>query len=435
MNQTISTDLQTMLWSLVGRQGIIQRIVEVPLQPDEPRIFIAFATFLNPILMRRRQMAPQRYMAVSSAAGYSREDCLWAVIGEACERYAGALYDPDDLIFEDRSRLSGRVIDLTDFIFFSKDQYQQDGFPFRPYDPGTARHWIRGCSLNTGETVAIPAQLVWLGFDYRLETEMLDNVVSTGLAAGSSLMQAVFSGLCEVIERDAFMSTWLLKYPAPRVDPACISCQLDPVLTAATDGIEGMDLNIRYLTNDVDVPVFVALVKPSDQNIFAMGASCHPDPAQAIKKAVLEAYHTWNWTLDLRRKEKPLPDVDSIVDFEDHVRFYLDEQNFHHAEFLYAPTEKRIDLRSPDSTDIVGQTRYILEKLKTAGYEAFYVDLTTPDLAELGLNVVKVLVPGLQPLDASHRYRHQDDRRLRKIAGFLQLRFTGDIHDAPHPFP
>ena len=75
--------------------------------------------------------------------------------------------------------------------------------------------------------------------------------------------------------------------------------------------------------------------------------------------------------------------------------------------------------------------------LAAAGFEALWVDVTTPDVAEVGLHVVRSLVPGMQPLDNDHTHRYLGGHRVRDVA----RRFGRDINDAtayhaaPHPFP
>ena len=47
---------------------------------------------------------------------------------------------------------------------------------------------------------------------------------------------------------------------------------------------------------------------------------------------------------------------------------------------------------------VLADLEYCIERLGDAGYEVIVADITTPDIAEVGFSVVRVIVPGLVPL-------------------------------------
>ena len=73
-----------------------------------------------------------------------------------------------------------------------------------------------------------------------------------------------------------------------------------------------------------------------------------------------------------------------------------------------------------------------------AGYDAFAVDLTTIDVDDLGFKVVRVVIPGFQPLDINHNHRHLGGHRLQQIAdrfGRTECPLHEMLNPLPHPFP
>ncbi|XYJ24087.1 YcaO-like family protein [Bacillus velezensis] len=48
---------------------------------------------------------------------------------------------------------------------------------------------------------------------------------------------------------------------------------------------------------------------------------------------------------------------------------------------------------------------FLLKRLEEKGLEAFAVDLTTDEALRSGMRVVRVIIPGLQPLSFSYRCR------------------------------
>jgi ribosomal protein S12 methylthiotransferase accessory factor len=88
--------------------------------------------------------------------------------------------------------------------------------------------------------------------------------------------------------------------------------------------------------------------------------------------------------------------------------------------------------------DIRAEMRELVARLARRGHEVLVVDCTTPLLKSLGLHAVKVLVPGLQPLNAGHRYRVLGGRRALELPRLLGLATrdmtTSELNPWPHPF-
>ena len=72
-------------------------------------------------------------------------------------------------------------------------------------------------------------------------------------------------------------------------------------------------------------------------------------------------------------------------------------------------------------------------RIAATGHRPLLCELTTPDVAELGLAVVRAVVPGYHPLVSGHRYRALGGRRLREVPRRLGYR-AGD-NPLPHPYP
>ena len=62
-------------------------------------------------------------------------------------------------------------------------------------------------------------------------------------------------------------------------------------------------------------------------------------------------------------------------------------------------------MRCNESTgDPEKDLKKVLSLLESRGFDVLVVDLTTPDVREVGFRVVRVLIPGLQPLHGDHCY-------------------------------
>jgi len=80
----------------------------------------------------------------------------------------------------------------------------------------------------------------------------------------------------------------------------------------------------------------------------------------------------------------------------------------------------------------------IVARLGCLGHEVIVVDCTVPLLDSLGLCAVKVLIPGLQPLNAGHRYRVLGGRRVLEAPPRMGMsdreRARNELNPSPHPF-
>src|SRR5262249_4827417 len=111
------------------------------------------------------------------------------------------------------------------------------------------------------------------------------------------------------------------------------------------------------------------------------------------------------------------------------------------VEFLTQPTKVvRLDeLRDVATGNVVVDLRKALKEIKPFVADVVGVDITTPDVDEVGFKVCLVIVPDLQPMDINHWYPHHGGRRLYDVPWKLGLvpgpRTERELNTQPHPFP
>jgi ribosomal protein S12 methylthiotransferase accessory factor len=275
---------------------------------------------------------------------------------------------------------------------------------------------------------------VYLGYGALSPQEAFYPTLSTGMAAGRTLAQALLNGLCEVVERDAFMATWLLRKPPERVPFECLhqlltSNELSLVTNAS------VEVYVALMNTDIGISSAITVIRPRGRSVAVVGSAAHPSLRRAILRSLLEAYHTLNWTIFLERKPRSAEPV-PLREFEDHVRYYLDERHFPEIAWLAGRVERSANettsLRSDDHAAFLACAQQAVE---TAGYEVHFVETTTRDIHQLGFRTVRVLVPGLHPLNVGSGTVHEDDRRLRKVARHWCMTMPAHLNPHPHPFP
>ncbi len=379
-----------------------------------------------------------------SGAGLSLEEAEWAAIGECVERYALASVLADEVVFGSHAELrEGEVPSVGPAEWALFDESQRGAGPFAPFDDGTEIAWLRGHNLGTGRDCLVPACFVWLPYyGVKPEENIVAPAVSTGAACAASPTVAAVKGLCELIERDAFMIAWRnqLRCPAVEIDEASA---LAPIFERHF-ARPGLTYKLWLTTLDLEIASFVGVLEDRRDGVLRtiVGGAAALDPVVAARKTLVELAQGLAW-LDHLGDQPFVPDDDfgNVESFEDRVRLYSSNDLSPAFEFLGA-ADSAVPLSS--LTSRVGQSatddlELLLGILAEHSLETIVVDLTPADVAACGLHVVRALVPGLETMDGDHRFQFLGGMRWRTVPVELGLREEpcglDTMNPYPHPYP
>lgn len=354
--------------------------------------------------------------------------CAWnqpqaarcAAGGEAVERYCGNLVSSAlRRATYDQLRSSGdEAVDPGDLALFSAEQYALRGFPFVPFTSDLPVLWVRGHNLLTGRPVWVPASLVWVTFftgsPGRGEPHT-HPVPYAGIAAGTDRETALESALFELIERDAVHLSWHRGDALPRLDP--------PSWLRRTVEGGAVQMELYQFPNDFGVPVVGALAFDRQRDLLALGLAARRDPLSAALKAAAEgiqllvASRTLDdpessqmrqvacgapglglkpWRADRAYRRLYREDWRDAWDLLCHLQLYQDPAMRRPLEQRLSggPTRPLESLPSVDSEHLT-LLQQLIQRLAQRGHEAVEVDVTTPDVRQAGLRVLRVIAPGL----------------------------------------
>lgn len=437
------TILEDTLKRLVDfESGIITCIYEAPPQYCEPLIQIYMAEFSDPVVLDKKKLR-NRFPAISrqaSGAGLTRSEAMWSTIGEAIERYNAGIYDhlPQTVAMADD--VPGGRDFLEKMIHFSEISYINGDVSYSKPDPNVERNWAEARNLLTKASSYVPASLAFMRYDAPRKTDILDRTYSTGLACHSTYYDAALSGFCELIERDAYSCYWLTGIAPMSLSKEFIRKCLPADFAEEINRLK-VDFKVLALRTDLKTPVIVCVISVPGGGI-ASGASCNLNPKKALQKAMIEAFHTYNWCLDMKRLNKKIEEPSLIDDFRDHVAWYLEPERSKKYKWLNQDMVE-IDTFPEDwaslctnDLPIKAQLDIILQRISSIGFEPLLVDLTSPDIRELGFYVIRAFAPGLQPLSSGYTKTHTDPRRLECFLGWLGFPKSVTVSlFPPHSFP
>ena len=227
---------------------------------------------------------------------------------------------------------------------------------------------------------------------------------SNGLASGNHPLEAASHAICELVERDA-VALWHLVGGTARTEGRIdLEGIEDPPCREVLDKMQAADLAVGVwdATSDIGLATFVCVVAdraPSEFGHFYsnQGSGTHPSREVALLRALTEAAQTRltyiAGTRDDANREffERARNPDRVAKARNHID---GPESAAFAAFQSVPTHPR--------TTFDDDLKWELERLRAVGVrQVAVVDLSRP---ELGLPVVRAVIPGLESLHDAPGY-------------------------------
>ena len=324
-----------------------------------------------PVFSSIRPMADRGAISVYNGKGATPTEARVSAMMEGLERYSAEVRD--------------RQLDTASFSLLDGALDPRDLILPVDADPDALIPWISGWDMMNQEEILVPANAVFhpLPSEYR----RLFRTNTTGLASGNVIEEAIFHGLAEIIERDA----WALVEAARHTGPL-IQDVKDDLARGLMDkfAAAGVDVYLRDITSDIGVATCAAAADDlllRDPTLLTTGMGTHTSAKVAVLRALTEVAQSRLTQIHGAREDTTLADVRKRIGYERTKKL-----NSH----WFGGSEKRsfADVPSFESDDFLLDIRHMLAKLEEAGLDrAVVVNLTRP---EIGIPVVRVIVPGLE---------------------------------------
>jgi ribosomal protein S12 methylthiotransferase accessory factor len=352
-----------------------------------------------------------------------------------------------------------RALDPTTLGLHSPEQYEwheQDHHchSLVPYHPDRVCSWVWGYSFQHQAPMLVPEHCAYYGVPMSAENPAFVFDVSNGCALGNCLEEAIFHGMMEVVERDAFLITWYAQLKVPRLHLASVT---DPMIRLLVEHLEyhsGYTIHALNITLDHAIPCLF-LLGIDEQNRENMPkahvvAGSHPHPEQALLRGLRElaaALTTPQLLQENRTQALEMLADSNLVQIMDHhpLVYYLPEA-FDRLHFLYHAQQQTFQeafesfyYHPPERMDLRDDLEFLINYYLKQGIDVIVVDQTAPEHLPCGLRCVKVLMPGMLPMTFG-----QQNRRIVGFERLHQLPFTlgyqdhplteAEVNPHPHPF-
>jgi ribosomal protein S12 methylthiotransferase accessory factor len=286
------------------------------------------------------------------------------------------------------------------------------GLPHRPGRRSSGLRpiaWVTAHELMSDEPRWIPWETVSCDFSSSVVRQATFLQTTNGLASGNHVLEAIVHALYELIERDAVT----LHSHADRSHQAARQIDLDTVGSGHCAevlrklGAAGVDVAAWDCTSDIGIPVISALIldSPSAQGWRPRGPfrgyGCHASRDIALLRALTEAVQG-RLTYISGSRDDLFPER-----FRELQRMEGQRVLAHHLTGAGARPFDAVPNIEHDTFN--ADLEDMLARLRAAGLgEVAVFDLTRP---EVGVPVVKVLVPGLEN-NIHHDRTYQPGARL-----------------------
>lgn len=335
----------------------------------------------------------------SAGKGKTDRQAKASALCEAIERYSGVYEGNEKRITSTFKELGDKAIHPANCLHFSPSQYQNreelnnkslvghDWIP-QPFDETKAIDWTPVWSLTEQTHKYVPTALCYYGYPLPKD-HLFCSANSNGNAAGNTLEEAILQGFMELVERDSVGIWWYNRLSRAAVDLASFDDSYLLELQTLYQS-KNRDLWVLDLTTDLNIPAFAAVSRCIDgeHEKIMMGCGAHLDPKIAILRAVTE--------VNQKSTGVDIHDV-NVSKASPALQQWLTTATLTNNSYLAPnaeiPPKVYGDYQKRWTDDIYQDVLTCVEIVNNAQMETLVLDQTRPDI---GLNVVKVIVPGLR---------------------------------------
>lgn len=368
------------------------------------------------------------------------------MLAEAIERNAWFTYDT---FTPSRTATIEEIKKRSDFVhpekFAAYTDAQRKKNPRLTITPADSFHWVQGYSWTKKMPTWVPTQTVsgskkFRAYSLSSKEPALRESITTGLATHPVRNTALVSGALEVIERDAYMITWLNQLSLPRIDLTELSSRSESLkkILAICRQYRLEPHAIRLLTDAPTHAICVTLEDLSESlPRFSIGLKAHQNSATAVEGAILEALraHTAarKWKLSSTNKWNPLTKAADIKHY-DRLMYWSEKDRGDKLVFLIkgniTSLKEEIWEADTDEEHFNRITNWCREK----NYELVSVNFSDTEANVPKWNIELVIIPDLQPIYFNEKLPQIGGSRLRDIPKQFGYKSREPYCDDPHPF-
>lgn len=332
-----------------------------------------------PVYSAIRPGAAEGAVSIYAGKGATKIQAKASAMMEAFERYSAEFQSSDNDNIVSQVYEPAECVDPNSLII-----------PQRISDPQSEKiEWIIALDAKTDKKTLIPANAVYHPYRPR-EGVHLFKSNTNGLASGNVLEEAVFHGLMEVVERDAWSIFEVRKKHKKEI--ICEETENKLIKTLLSKfGETGVDVKLVDLTADIKITTVAAVADDTvlkDPALLTMGVGTHLDPEIAVIRALTEVAQSRATQIHGTREDTTRAVFMRKAGYQRMKRINKHWFGDYKKKIELSQMENKSTASFKDDLEIS-----LDELIKTGIEKVFYVNITRP---EIGIPVVRVIIPGLE---------------------------------------
>lgn len=412
---------------LVGNNKIIIGIKKSFQFNDEPKFF-QYTSFMNDSMSDTD--APWDEESLGSALDIDDDTSKIKALGECIERYCLAKFRKKDFNKSDFSSIKDKATNPINFINYieinKKNSLKESSIEKKQL------FWTDCHDIINNKKMKIPAQLIYV--PYKENELLLRAPISNGAACASSKDEAIYKGICELIERDSFMIYYLNKIVPEKINLDSID---HPKIKKIIEKFDRyfLEVNLFNITTDLGVPTILCILVDNSGvgPAISLGTKTDWDVMKCIEGALLEAQHTRLWIRDAMISGKSIDSIDKIKSIQDRGLFWAKKSKIKNLSF-FLKSKKNISV-SKMILNIRPQDKLkkVINVIKQKKYSLYIKDLSDKKIKDKGFFVFKSIIPELHPLFLFENVKYIFGNRLKNVPRLLGHKIK-KLNSEPHPF-
>ncbi len=284
--------------------------------------------------------------------------------------------------------------------------------------------WSHAISYPDKKKIFVPAQSIYISDMFKYETKLASEYITTGAAFGNNFNDVLEGGLLEVVERDAFIISYLTKRKLNRI--VHFSDKINSIINYLK--YYYLDVFVYDITTNLRIPSFMTITvdRTGYGPAISVGLKAGFDNENTIFGSILESVQPrrqFRYNKEMAGDKFKFPTESEIISTTTRYFYWYPTKMIKNLNFWLKNSRTINFTRIPDYASSLKEG---VKELKDHGYHIFYADMAQNETRKMGFVVGKVLIPELHPL-----YISENSKVLYSIhAGNIMPRRALK----PHPF-
>jgi putative methanogenesis marker protein 1 len=333
-----------------------------------------------PVYSAIRPGAAEGAVSIYAGKGATKPQAKASAMMEAFERYSAEQQASDDeKVICGSFQEMDECIDPSSLILPAKS----------PDMVKTDIDWVKAINARNDTECLVPANAVYHPYQ-PTNGSFLFKSSTNGLASGNVLEEAVFHGITEVVERDAWSIFEATRQPRMEVD--CTDTE-NPLIRDVLSKFHqaGVEVKLVDLTADVEITTMAAVSDDTvlkDPALLTLGVGTHLDPEVAALRALTEVAQSRATQIHGTREDTTRAVFMRKAGYERMKRINRHWFGESQGTISISDIENRAKKSFKDDIETS------LKLLGKCGFDnVLYTDLTRP---EIQIPVVRVIIPGME---------------------------------------